>query len=594
MIHTIKNNKWIILTSIACILLGVLTFFTFINKGFIQLDDSNLQILLLSDLLFLALFFILIFRETYKILKDKKKGKLGSETSYRYLTFFSLTTLLPSILIAIFSLFLFNVVIQKYFEKKIKSVVNSSAEVARNYINQTKSSIDADILLMVLDINNKSNLYYDNPKSFLNILTSQRLLRRLDEVHLLDSSGNLIMSNIIDPTIKFVPPPEEAFIQSLNGKPIRITDPITNRTSALVKLGNFIDTYLYIVRFMDPKIISYLKETDQAIDFYYNVQDQKTGIKITFAIIYVLIVSLLLFLSVTISINFASRFTRPIINLIGASEKISGGDLNAKVPEIEADKEMEKLNENFNSMIDKLKKQQDKLLLSERHAAWESVARKLAHEIKNPLTPIQLSIDRIKEKYLGKIIDDKKNFSSYLDTINKQIKDIEHLVNEFSDFARMPKPVLKKIDLNEIILQSVDLHKLSGTDIKFLLSIEESSNYVKGDHEQLNRVFLNLIKNSIESIREKITKNADFEGKIDIDINKDNHYIYVNITDNGLGFGHVDKTKMLTPYFTTKKEGTGLGLAVVIKIINDHNSTILFKSINKGAKVEITIPKYYD
>ena len=116
------------------------------------------------------------------------------------------------------------------------------------------------------------------------------------------------------------------------------------------------------------------------------------------AIIYILIVSLLLFLSIIISINFASRLTRPIINLIGASEKISSGDLNAKVPKIETDKEFEKLNENFNSMIDKLKKQQDKLLLSERHAAWENVARKLAHEIKNPLTPIQLSIDRIKRK----------------------------------------------------------------------------------------------------------------------------------------------------------------------------------------------------
>ena len=132
--------------------------------------------------------------------------------------------------------------------------------------------------------------------------------------------------------------------------------------------------------------------------------------------------TLLLFLSIIISINFASRLTRPIINLIGASEKISSGDLNTKVPKIETDKEFEKLNDNFNSMIDKLKKQQDKLLLTERHAAWENVARKLAHEIKNPLTPIQLSIDRINEKYLNKIGDDKKNFSSYLNTITKQIQ----------------------------------------------------------------------------------------------------------------------------------------------------------------------------
>ena len=131
--------------------------------------------------------------------------------------------------------------------------------------------------------------------------------------------------------------------------------------------------------------------------------------------------------------------------MITASEKISAGDLNAKVPEITADEEFEKLNENFNSMIKKLKKQQDKLLLSERYSAWEDVARKLAHEIKNPLTPIQLSIDRIREKYLDKVGNGSKDFSIYLNTISKQIKDIEHLVTEFSDFARMPKPILKKL-----------------------------------------------------------------------------------------------------------------------------------------------------
>ena len=593
MIHTIKNIKWVIATSLLCILLGALTFFTFINQSFIKLNDFNLQTLLFADLVLLVLFFVFIIRETYKVLRERKKGKLGSETSLRYIVFFSTTTLLPSILIAIFSLFLFNVVIQKYFEKKIKSIVNSSAEIASSYVEQTRNSIEADILLMVLDVNTKSNLYYDDPQRFLNILMSQRLLRRLDEVHLLDSSGNIIMSNIVDTAVNFVPPPEEAFIRSLEGKPIRITDPVTNRTSALVKLDNFIDTYLYIVRFMDPKVINYLKETDQAVNFYYSVQDRKTGIKITFGIIYILIVSLLLFLSVTIAINFASRLTRPIINLIGASEKISTGDLNAKVPQIETDKEFEKLNENFNLMIDKLKKQQNKLLMSERHSAWENVARKLAHEIKNPLTPIQLSIDRIREKYLYKIGADNKNFSNYLSTITKQIKDIEHLVTEFSDFARMPKPVFKKINLNNIILRALNLYELSEPDIKFMLSKIKKSNFVKGDEEQLNRVFINLIKNSIESIHEKRSKNVDFKGKINVDIKDDNDYIYVTVEDNGLGFDHVNKEKLLAPYFTTKKDGTGLGLAVVGKIISDHNGTILFNSIDNGAKVEITIPKGY-
>ena len=177
--------------------------------------------------------------------------------------------------------------------------------------------------------------------------------------------------------------------------------------------------------------------------------------------------------------------------------------------------------------------------------------------------------------------------------MTKQIKSIEHLVNEFSDFARMPKPVLKKIDLNKIVSSVLHLHELSEPDIKFMLSKINESNFVKGDEEQLNRVFINLIKNSIESIQEKRSKNVDFKGKINVDIKDDNDYIYVTVEDNGLGFDHVNKEKMLTPYFTTKKDGTGLGLAIVGKIISDHNGTILFNSIDNGAKVEITIPKGY-
>ena len=592
MIHTIKNYKWVIATFLICIVFGLLTFFTFINQEFIKLNDFNLQIILVADLILLILFFTLIIYKIYKILSERRKGKLGSETSLRYILFFSTTTLLPSIIIAIFSLILFNVGLQKYFDSKIKTVVSNSAEVAKNYVDQIRSSIEADISLMVLDVNNQSALYYEKPKQFLNVLSSQRLLRRLDEVHLLDSSGNIIMSNIVDISMNFVPPPEEAFIMSLDGRPVRIVDPRTNRTSALVKLNNFIDTYLYIVKFMDPKVINYLKQTGEAVSFYYSVQERKTGIKITFAVIYLLIVSLLLFLSIILSINFASRLTAPIINLITASEKISSGDLNAKVAQIETDKDFKKLNLNFNSMIEKLRKQQDKLLLSERHAAWESVARKLAHEIKNPLTPIQLSIDRIKEKYLNKI-DGDKDFSNYLNTITKQIKDIEYLLNEFSDFARMPKPILKKVDLNKIISRSVNLHEMSNTDKTFRLSKGKLSSDVSGDEEQLNRVFINLIKNSIESIDEKKSKKDDFKGEISIDIKADSDYIYVTIIDNGVGFEQVDKTKMLTPYYTTKKKGTGLGLAIVTKVISDHNGTILFNSIKNGAKVDIVLPKYY-
>ena len=591
MIHIIKNNKWVIGMSLACILFGTITFFTFINQSFLKLNNFNLQILLLIDTLLLITLFVIVFSQIFKTLINKKKGKVGSETSFKYIIFFSTTALLPSILIAVFSLFLFNVVLQKYFEKKIKTVVNTSAEVAKNYVEETKKSIQADILLIIKDLNTKSSLYYVYPQQFLNVLTTQRLLRRLDEIYLLDSSGNIIMSNVVDANFKYVPPPEEAFTRTLNGIPVRITDPVSNRISALVKLDNFIDTYLYIARFMEPRVINYLKQSNEAVSFYYSVQNQKTGIKITFAVIYVLIVSLLLFLSVTIAINFASRLTKPIINLISASEKISSGNLDAQVPSIGVDKEFEMLNKNFNLMIKRLKQQQVKLLFTERPKAWDNVAKKLAHEIKNPLTPIQLSIDRIKEKYFSKIGDDKENFLNYLNTINKQIKDIENLLNEFSNFARMPKPLFKKIDLNPMLLRSLSLNELAEPEISFVFLKANPDIHFNCDEEQFNRVFVNLIKNAIESIKEKKEKIVDFKGKITIEITSDSAYIYINITDNGVGFDHVDKDKMITPYFTTKKKGTGLGLAVVSKIISDHNSEILFSSTKNGAKVEIKIPK---
>ena len=594
MIHTIKNYIWVISTSLLCIVFGLLTFFTLTNQSFTTLNNFNLQILLGIDSILLLVFLGLIIFEVFKILKNKKRKKAGSEVNLKYILYFSSITLLPSVIIAIFSLILFNVGLQKYFDKKIKSLVNNSAEIAKNYVEQTRESIEADILLMTLDINNQSPLYYEKPKMFLKLLTSQRMLRRLDEVHLIDSSANVIMSNISDQSVNFIPPPDEAFSRSLEGKPVRITDTRSNRTSALVKLNNFIDTYLYIVRFMDPKVINYINQTGDALDFYFNIQKSKTGIKITFGVIYLLVVTLFLFLSIIIAITFASRLTVPIINLIRASEKISSGDLNAKVDNIETDDEIKKLNENFNSMIDKLRKQQDKLLFSERHMAWETVARKLAHEIKNPLTPMLLSIDRIKEKYLSKLDDKENNLSTYLNTMTKQIKDIEFLLNEFSDFARMPKPLFKKIDLCKPINETINLPKLSEKSIKFILTKNAANYYIKADEVQLNRVFINLIKNSIESINEKKIKNVDLKGKINIDIVEDSDYIFVTATDNGIGFEQVDKKKMLTPYYTTKKKGTGLGLAIVTKIISDHNGTILFNSINDGAKVEITLPKYYD
>ena len=240
-------------------------------------------------------------------------------------------------------------------------------------------------------------------------------------------------------------------------------------------------------------------------------------------------------------------------------------------------------------MIDRLKKQQDKLLVKERYEAWETVARKLAHEIKNPLTPIQLSIDRLREKFGSKLTSETKDFEKYLETINRQIKDIENLVNEFSNFARMPRPIFRKINLNDIINRSVEFTRLS-TNNQINFKINEKKLTINGDAEQLNRVFINLIKNSEEAFLDKLEKNPNFKGKIDIEIISNNDYIMVRIKDNGTGIS--DTKKAMTPYYTTKIKGTGLGLPIVSKIINEHsgNFSIKNKKDENGIDIEISFP----
>ena len=444
---------------------------------------------------------------------------------------------------------------------------------------------------MSVGLNRASSLYYSNPNRFKNIMRSEKLLRRVDDVYLIDSLGNILLSDVRDITEEFVVPSDEDYDQVLEGKPVFISDSLENKTTVMTKLNSLVDTYLYISRNIDPETLRYLNETEQAVSFYYSVENSQTGIKVTFAIIYIIVVTLLLFLSTSIAITFASRLTKPIVNLIGASDSISKGALDVKVPELETDEEFKDLNKNFNSMIQRLKEQQDKLLLNERYEAWESVARKLAHEIKNPLTPIQLSIDSLREKYKNKLSNQSQEFEKYLQTINRQIKDIEKLVNEFSNFARMPRPILKKLNIVDLIKKSLDFIKMTSKN-SIKLNFENKNLYIKGDEDQLNRVFINLIKNSEESFDDMNKKNLNFEGNIDIEINENNDYIICRLTDNGPGI--TDAKKAMTPYFTTKKTGTGLGLPIVTKIINEHSGNFIIQKQKKGngTQILISLPKF--
>ena len=578
MVDFIKKNTFIGLIFLITLILGFVTFLTFIDKSFLELTDQSLQYLLVGNITLLIVLFYMIFKEVSASLKIDVDVS-GSRANRKYITFFALFTLIPSVLISLFSLFLLSFALDKYLDKKITTAVNNSYEIAKSYTEEVRTKIQSEIILIAYDLNKSVNFLNTNQNQFKSFLNTQKLIRDMDEVHIIEADGSLYLTTLKNLSL-YKPPLEEALEMVSNDKrPLKIINAYKNQSASIIKLENFEGKYLYIVKYLDKKISQYLLESEEALNFYYTVLNKQTGIKISFVFIYLVIVSLLLFLSISISIRFSSRFFRSINNLIIASSNIGKGNLNTKVPEIKTDKDMEILNKNFNSMLDQLKLQQEKLIVNERHEAWENLARKLAHEIKNPLTPIQLTIDRLKNKYSNKIENhEKEDFEKSLKIIGKQINQIENLVNEFSDFARMPKPILKDNNLISLIKENINLIKELDPKIQINFNSNRSEIILNSDTEQLSRVFFNLIKNSIESIQEKKLNKTNFNGKIDIVLDQNEFDIVFTIVDNGLGFEILSGSikNILNPYFTTKKKGTGLGLAIVNKIINDHNGKINF------------------
>ncbi len=589
----IKKNIYLIILFIITLSIGFLTFLTFIDKGFIELNDQNLQYLLILNIILLVFLFLFIFSEIQKAIKNDI-DKDGLKSNKKYITYFALFTLIPSVLISIFSLFLFSFALEKYFDKKVTTVVNNSYELARSYVEEIRNKIQSDIVLIAFDTNKSKKFLNDNADEYKRFLNTQKIIRDVDEIHIINVDKKLLFTTINNSQF-FVPPVDKALNLVLeDDRPLKIINAPENISAAIMRLQNFDDRFLYVVKYLDKEISKYLTESQEAINFYYTVEEKSTGIKISFAIIYIIVVSVLLFVSISIAIRFSSRFFRSINNLIYASSSIGEGNFDAKVPEVKTDKDLEILNKNFNLMIDRLKTQQEKLIINERHEAWGSLARKLAHEIRNPLTPIQLTIDRLREKYSNLLKEkDSENFKDNLKIINNQIKQIGNLVNEFSDFARMPKPTLRENNLVHLLKENIKLLKELDNSIEIDLSTNSEKIILNSDREQISRVFLNLIKNSVESIQQKTENDSNFNKKITIELTENDGHINLVIVDNGIGFGKFSENikDILNPYFTTKKNGTGLGLSIVNKIINDHNGKIEFIPRNDGAEIKIIFIK---
>jgi two-component system, NtrC family, nitrogen regulation sensor histidine kinase NtrY len=235
------------------------------------------------------------------------------------------------------------------------------------------------------------------------------------------------------------------------------------------------------------------------------------------------------------------------------------------------------------------------LVTAQRTSAWADVARRIAHEIKNPLTPIQLSAERLKRKYGKAITTDRDVFDQCTDTIIRQVGDIGRMVDEFSSFARMPKPVIEPADVNEIVKQAVFLMRVGNPEIKIELKIPDDPVTIRLDRRLVSQAVTNIIKNATEAI-EAVDKSEALHGRIDVTVAQSDGFVAIDVIDNGIGLPSSNRHRLLEPYMTTREKGTGLGLAIVSRIMEEHGGHIELADApavaegGRGAWIRLSIP----
>ncbi len=227
-------------------------------------------------------------------------------------------------------------------------------------------------------------------------------------------------------------------------------------------------------------------------------------------------------------------------------------------------------------------------LSDQRRAAWSDVARRIAHEIKNPLTPIQLAAERLQRRYAKEITNDDGTFTRLTGTIVRQVGDLRRIVDEFSSFARMPKPVFRREAIGDIARHALFLHEVAHPDIRFEYSEDESDIELVCDRRQLGQALTNIVKNAVEAIEPKGQSEGDGpRGHVRMTLTRDVDDVIITVRDDGVGLPP-ERERILEPYMTTRAKGTGLGLAIVKKIVEEHLGEIRFEDAEGGgAKVTL-------
>ncbi|MDR3424561.1 MAG: PAS domain-containing sensor histidine kinase [Alphaproteobacteria bacterium] len=717
------RDKMVVALIIASVASVLATYAAMTRSPFFGNDTMTVQVLCWLDLAFLVLLGAVVAHRIYKIWKRRHNNLAGSKLQVKMISVFTLLTVAPAMLVAMFAAAFFYFGVEAWFSTHVRTSLNESLEVAQAYLAEHKQVLRADALAMANDLNRQAALLSEDPVRFNEVVSAQAYLRNLTEVLVFDGSGKILARGGLTFSLNFVPITDDMLKQASQGDVVLLVNDQNDdkdkdsRVRALLRLDNFVDTYLFVGRPVERKVLEHMAATQKAVEEYKQLEMKRSGLQVTIGLIFVVVALLLLLAAVWFGLNFAMRLTRPIGDLINATDRMRAGDLSARVSETtrESDDELELLSRAFNRMASQLDAQRadlidanrqldfrrrfseavlsgvsagvigldprgrinlmnasaadffgiddttlfngqslsalapeiqniveqmprgaglrsdqveirrpgqptrtilvrvsselaeaetkgyvvtfddvSDLLSAQRKAAWADVARRIAHEIKNPLTPIQLSAERLRRKYAKEIVTDPEVFQTCTDTIIRHVDDIGRMVEEFSAFARMPAPVIKEHDLREISRQAVFLQSGGRSDIAYAQDIPPGPCLVDCDARQIAQALTNLLKNAAEAIdaRNAPLKGDLPQGQILMRLACGEKLVSLRVEDNGKGLPVEERNNLTEPYVTTRKKGTGLGLAIVKKIMEDHHGSLMLEDRpGGGAVVSLVWPR---
>jgi two-component system, NtrC family, nitrogen regulation sensor histidine kinase NtrY len=635
----------------------------------------------------------IIIREVWQVMQARRRGRAAARLHIQIVSLFSVIAVLPAVVVAIVANVTIDRGLDRLFSGPTREVIQNSLIIARAYMQEHAQLIRGDILGMANDIAHARPLYDQDRQSFRELLTASAASRNLPGAMLIDKDRNILETAQTGIQLAFAAPSAEFLGNVDETEPEIAVLPEENYVAAVIRLRAFNDTFLYVARQLDPRVVAQLRQTEASVAEYAEIEARRLGLQVNFALMFAVIALTILMASILIGLNFANWLVAPIRRLMGAANMVSTGDLNVQVPVHRSEGDLAQLGETFNKMTQELRTQRDELVnasdlidsrrrfieavlssasagiigvdgsgsvailnrsaeklighaesetldhplsdvlpelddmmkaaregtqrlvqgqvtinrdghernlsvrvsaeqtsqsrdsyiitldditelvSAQRTSAWADVARRIAHEIKNPLTPIQLSAERIRRKFGKVITEDRAIFEQCTDTIVRQVDDIRRMVDEFSRFARMPKPVIEGEDVADTVRQAVFLMRVGHPDVDIVAEIKDEPLRAQFDRRLISQALTNIIKNATEAI-EAVPPAELGKGRIDVIAARENDDIVIDVIDNGIGLPKVSRARLLEPYVTTREKGTGLGLAIVGRVLEDHGGRI--------------------